>query len=353
MSDAAGAPPGPALLFDGKTAAQQNVTVYIGADGVRFQCDIEPPGPPTFWPWQDLRVELEGEQLHGPDGAMLQLTTPALRAAVRQALPRKSTVATGAWVALAVVVLPLLGALVWGSDALTQHLATKVPWSIEKRWAEQVTGKLHTHYCETPEQAAILALLQDRLLTPSTPLRFDVHLVNTGAVNAYTLPGGVILIEHALLEQASRGEEVVGVLAHEMQHVLQRHVVAGLLRGVLLTGLWNIVLGDYTSVLVLDPQSLYKIATLQFSRDTEASADRGAGAMLVEANVDITALADFFAHLGRATDVPALLSSHPATAARQDALKQFETPHSLPVLSAEQWLVLRRGCPEGRKSLLD
>ena len=42
-------------------------------------------------------------------------------------------------------------------------------------------------------------------------------------VNAVAAPGGYIVIFFGLLEKIHAAEELAGVLAHEMQHIIHRH----------------------------------------------------------------------------------------------------------------------------------
>src|SRR5690606_13141192 len=57
-----------------------------------------------------------------------------------------------------------------------------------------------------------------------SPYRFDFHiLADAQTVNAFALPGGQIFITLALLQRLKTEDEVAGVLAHEIGHVVGRH----------------------------------------------------------------------------------------------------------------------------------
>jgi predicted Zn-dependent protease len=58
---------------------------------------------------------------------------------------------------------------------------------------------------------------------PDLPWGFAV--IDTPTVNAFALPGGKVLVSIGLLRKLNSEAELVGVLAHEVAHVMQRHQV--------------------------------------------------------------------------------------------------------------------------------
>jgi predicted Zn-dependent protease len=63
-----------------------------------------------------------------------------------------------------------------------------------------------------------LALHTDR---PDLPWKFGV--IDTEDVNAFSTPGGYVLISRGLFERVRNESELAGVLAHEIAHVVQKH----------------------------------------------------------------------------------------------------------------------------------
>lgn len=57
---------------------------------------------------------------------------------------------------------------------------------------------------------------------PSLPWEFT--LLNSGVINAFSLPGGKVFISRALVEQMDDEAELAGVLGHEIGHVTARHI---------------------------------------------------------------------------------------------------------------------------------
>ena len=72
---------------------------------------------------------------------------------------------------------------------------------------------------------AIVARLAAATPTPRTIRAF---VVDRKQVNAFAAPGGHVVLFRGLIEQAGNPEEVAGVLAHEIQHVAQRHATRAL-----------------------------------------------------------------------------------------------------------------------------
>ncbi len=56
-------------------------------------------------------------------------------------------------------------------------------------------------------------------------LEFHVMVLNTNEVNAYAAPGGYIFITKGALRLMQDESELAGVLAHEIAHVTEKHVV--------------------------------------------------------------------------------------------------------------------------------
>jgi len=166
--------------------------------------------------------------------------------------------------------------------------------------------------------------------------------------NAFALPGGIVIMTTGLLSKADDEEEIAGVLAHEVEHVTQRHVLAGALRDAVLSGIWALTMGDYAGLLVIDPSTAYRIANLEFSRKDEQQADDGAVKRLHRAGMSHRGLLRFFERVQEDQgdgDGPEWLSTHPNTdarIARIRALTDIDEP--VRVLSDEQLAALKHAC---------
>lgn len=151
---------------------------------------------------------------------------------------------------------------------------------------------------------------------------FTVHVVEDPRVNALALPGGHIVVFTGLLAEAGSAEEVAGVLAHELQHVLHRHGLKQLVRRLGSAAVIALATGggDLAGV----AGRVDDLVQLSYGRDQEAEADRDGLSMLHGSGLPPAAMATFFERLQRAApgDVPEFLSTHPDTARRIETLRR-------------------------------
>jgi len=155
-----------------------------------------------------------------------------------------------------------------------------------------------------------------------------------------------------ILDDAQRPEELAGVLAHELEHVARRHVMAQVVRSVILTTGWQLTAGDFAGLMAIDPSTTLEIASRRFSREAEKEADEGAIRRLRHANLSSRGLSDFFPRIERSTDVvPEWLSTHPASAARRKALLDSDDAAPGPSageLPRQDWQAIKEAC-SGRR----
>ena len=135
--------------------------------------------------------------------------------------------------------------------------------------------------------------------SPRKDIKTRFVLVGSDVANAYTLPGGYVMVTRGLLDSVDSDDELACILAHEVGHVAKRHATQqigfnlgfGLLRALLpqktLGGQGATLLAVY-SVL----RTLYK------SRDQEAQADAEGIRFAYAAGYDPAGLVQFFDRLG-------------------------------------------------------
>jgi Zn-dependent protease with chaperone function len=179
-------------------------------------------------------------------------------------------------------------------------------------------------------------------------LGIEFHIIKNAQVNAFALPGAQIWILSGLLEKAESPEELVGVLAHEVEHVKQRHILESIVRSTLLTSLMAISVGDASAVLVVDPHTASQFFTLSFDREMEASADKGALKRMRQSKVSTQGIIDLFKRLDSKTvssKIPEFISTHPAGKARIEFFEPYSiAANNLPILTSEEWKDLKRAC---------
>ena len=125
-------------------------------------------------------------------------------------------------------------------------------------------------------------------------LKFEVHVIQSPDLNAFCLPGGVIVIYTGLIEAAQQPEQVAGVLAHEMAHATLRHGVERISQSLGIAAAANLLFGDIQGVLALGSE-LFQLASINsYSRDQESAADSEGVRMMYAAALDPLSMAQFF-----------------------------------------------------------
>jgi predicted Zn-dependent protease len=157
----------------------------------------------------------------------------------------------------------------------------------------------------------------------ASPYRFDVTVVTNNAVNAMALPGGSVIVYTGLLKQAESPEEVAGVLAHEINHVLLRHGVESMVQSVGVMALVVVLLGNQQGLIGVLERLGIQLTTMKFSREKETEADLQGLHLLHQANISPAGMIQFFERLAKTEGGPvALLSTHPMSAERAARLKK-------------------------------
>jgi len=352
---------------DGRTAALHRVDVAF--DGLYLLIRDSATGH-EYDRWEVRQVRAETGS--GPDAidlrceatpdAFLSIASPGVVAAFREigigarGLPEGSARRAMIGLAFTAGIAGAVG-LVWmGVTPLSRVIAGWVPLEYERALSGEVEEAFSEYHCESEEAATVMAGLVERLAGADHGLP-TVHVVNLDLPNAFAMPGGGVLFTRGLLETAESPDEVAGVLAHEIQHVEQRHVMTSIVRGGLLSSIWAVTIGDYSGLLVIDPTTAFNVATMSFSRDDEASADQGAIGMLDRAGIRRDGMSDFFARLAEEEgDVPDWLSTHPASGERAEAVlagAPAGAKNLPPSLNEADWASLAGACTDTDAPVMD
>ncbi len=221
--------------------------------------------------------------------------------------------------------LLLLVLLFWQADRIAGAIADRIPVQQEQQFGrrvfESMRGSLKLQ--DSGPDAALVGSLGKRL-TAGSRFEYEFHVTEHPTLNAFAMPGGVIVVHTGLIRATSRPEELAGVLAHEIQHVEQRHSLKALIKETGLRGLWAAFTGDLGGTLA--GQAALKLGSLRFSRDAERAADVRGFEALVQQDIDPSGMVDFFGTMAKHSGAspPAWLSTHPASEARQESLRAMK-----------------------------
>jgi beta-barrel assembly-enhancing protease len=234
-----------------------------------------------------------------------------------------------------------------------QWLAPLIPDSVDDSLGDALVGDFGGRFCHTPAGDAALQKLVASL--DAAPQDLRVEVANIDMLNAVALPGGNVILFDGLLKQARSPDEVAGVLAHEIGHVRERHVMQALLRQMGLA----VVLGgvDGNSGAMVN-----NMLAMSYSRDAEAEADAYAMQALGSANISPVGTASFFDRLSQLdgsagvvkdnAGITGYLSSHPLSASRKDAFEKsiVKGKNYKPALTSSEWTELKTMCAQDRKA---
>ena len=246
------------------------------------------------------------------------------------------------------VVLAVLGGLfllLWfGSDLLVDIAVDRIPVEWERKLGESAYRDFLMQQAVLKEGPAVAAVNEiTRRLTeniPDKPYTFEVSVVKNEVVNAFALPGGYVIVFSGLLEKAESGEEVAGVLSHELNHVMQRHGLERMVKQVGLIAIVTIILGDQQGLAGLMKQLGVELLTLKFGRAQETEADVTGLRLLHRAKIDPSGMITFFQRLAEKEDGRVeWLSTHPMSAGRAALLKieMAALPKNTPEPFTFQW----------------
>lgn len=170
---------------------------------------------------------------------------------------------------------------------------------------------------------------------------YTFFLLKVREINAFATLGGYVAVNAGLVLAADTEDEVAGVLAHEISHVTQEHVLRGAEKAqresipILLATLGAIIAaqqsggstsrGDATSAAIMTGLGVLQQRQITYTRDNEAEADRIGIRTLARAGYRPEAMADFFQTLQAWVQmnqgdlrgqVPDYLQTHPLTLTR-------------------------------------
>jgi Zn-dependent protease with chaperone function len=270
------------------------------------------------------------------------LSLPIAQAAeqVRQVRHRRRLV----WSLIGGAILATVLGLWFGSDLLVELAVSRIPVEWEQKLGESAYRDFLSHQETMKEGLAVTALgemtkrLTDQI--PDNPYKFDVTVVRSDVVNAFALPGGYVVVFTGLMKKAESGEEVAGVLSHELNHVLQRHGLERIVKSLGLLTVAAIVFGNQQGLVGMMKQLGVELLTLKFSREQETEADLTGLQLLQRAKIDPSGMIRFFERLSEKDQGRVeWLSTHPMSTARADRLKSelAALPKKLPEPFTFDW----------------
>ncbi|MCB6184473.1 M48 family metallopeptidase [Leeia sp. TBRC 13508] len=258
------------------------------------------------------------------------------------------------WTIITLIILipiALLGLFWWKADKIAEWGVEKISTAQEASlgnaiFEAQKTGLKLIN--PAPAQSALEEI--GHKLTDGSSYQYQFYINNDPSINAFAIPGGVIVVNTGLIKASDSAEELAGVLAHEVQHVELRHSLKGMVKDLGLQALMQFAWGDYSGA--LPAQMAKDLSQLSFSRSQEEEADLRGFDLLVNKQINPKGMVSIYEKLEKDGGKPAvtLLSTHPDTKTRVLQLKErMVNTHSTTKPMAPlniKWAVVKASLPQ-------
>ena len=350
-----------ASYFNGITADRQEIDIFFAPTGLIF-----PMG--DMWLYDDLKLmsrdqstgQLMYENKSKPGPGITLKFEQGMEDPARDYLSRISKKLTGdsSWhfvrwqIVTSLAIVGLLFLFYLGYPFLNQAIVSVIPNSWAVKAGDIVVDSLYQNYasnvCSSPSGDKALNKLLSNLEVEGLPYPLRVEVVQNQMVNAFTTPGGRIVIFRGLIEQAESAEEIMGVLTHEVGHVYYQHPLQGLVNVLGFSIVGSFMGGDAASIAIVG-------LSLSYSRELERQADDKALDILLEQNISASGLVDFFERQQEknktqtVTEFEDLFSTHPMSEERINTFKNHIISNeknnvTRQILSVEEWGFLKNIC---------
>ncbi len=234
---------------------------------------------------------------------------------------------------------------------------------LERQLGEAIMaqGRRDPTYINDPELSQYLTRMGRKLAAFSPGSVPDVEMfgVRDPEINAFAMPGGFIGVNTGLIVSSGSESELAAVLAHEIGHVVQRHIARGMTQQsqsgvVMMASLAAALLAALAgggANLAMGVAAFGQAAAINrqlgFSRDAEREADRTGLQMLTRAGYDPSGMAHMFERLMNASRLNegmgggAWASTHPLSIDRMSDVQNRirEMPSSRFVDSDDFWFI--------------
>ena len=219
------------------------------------------------------------------------------------------------------------GLLIWlgsvATSAMVRSLAARVPPEWEQKFGNQKIELMRKAQILVDDSnlVAQLAELSGPLLkvVPAGTSPVNFYIAKDDAPNAFALPGGQVVVNTGLLRLVDTPEELLGVLAHELAHVSEKHIARTAISSAGPFVIFGVFLHGRGGLLNLLGAGAGLMIMKGFSQEFETEADDVGWNYLVAANIDPRGMCSIFRKfqvyeagqkIGMA--VPQAFKSHPA-----------------------------------------
>jgi predicted Zn-dependent protease len=195
--------------------------------------------------------------------------------------------------------------------------------------APQLISEFGGQYPDQEVQAGIDAIGRDLVansVARDTPWRFEFTVLDDRqTINAFALPGGQVFITAAMLAELDTEDQVAGVLAHEIVHVLARHSAQAIAKNDLTNGLIGAVgVASGEASAAQTAAMIGQLINMSYGRDAELQSDTIGVCLMIAAGYDPQGMVGVMEVLEAAGGggQPEFFSTHPNPGNRIAAIQE-------------------------------
>jgi predicted Zn-dependent protease len=200
----------------------------------------------------------------------------------------------------------------------------------------------------------IVNRIKDRICTSNhlDTSNIKIYIFYNEDINAYTLPGNIIVIYTGIIKFCKNPEELSSVIAHEIGHVEHRHIIKKLSKEIGISMLATLAGGNSSGEIIREVVQI--ISSTAFDRAMEREADSSAVRYMAKANIDPVHFADLLFRLSKKSDVPKnfeWVSTHPNTKERTAEILNLRKKAKykiVPLMPDSTWEYLEKEIKEER-----
>jgi beta-barrel assembly-enhancing protease len=173
---------------------------------------------------------------------------------------------------------------------MARMLVARVPPSVEQSIGDEALAEIQQEggFVEDSNRVAKLEALAaplTRTVKIGTNV-LDFHILDSEDPNAFAMGGGHVVVTIGLMKMLETPEELLGVIAHELAHVTEKHLLRKAAAAAGPMAVVQVFFGDGDIVKLAERSSVDLMVQQSFSQGYETEADDVGFNLLVAANID-------------------------------------------------------------------
>lgn len=327
-----------AFYYDGKTSDRKQVSISVddigfmsirGDDIAIHQAIADMDFPPQIGRMRYRFCLADGSACETEEAdALLAAIAPYRKKNLHQHIHRWENKLRYALFALVFAIASIWGFVHYAIPAIVKRIAAEIPMAVENSLGQEslaLFDKAMFYQSEIPQARQEQLLKYFGQIIDTSQYQILFRKSDSIGANAFALPSGIIVFTDGMINLAQDDNELLGVLAHEVGHVQQRHVMRHILQDSITVVLLVMLTGDVGSASSLAASIPAILVQAKHSREFETEADQFAAELLLQHHIPPSHLADLLKRLTeehKGMDVPDFLSSHPNSEERLHFLNQ-------------------------------